>query len=392
MGVKKMAKRKRAVNGLGTFCKRKDGTIEYKVSIKLNDGTTKRKSFYGKREEDCLVKYDKFKADNHILSENNDDILYEDFLQKWLYVVKQKDLKPSSFDRLEATVLNDVIPRLGYMKFTQITSLDIEEQLLLDLKNEGRSISSRKKAYNAVNASCKYAVGDIIKYNPCDKVNPPKKPKTKEGEKIVFLSDDEIEKFKNACYSKWDSSDKRRFKKADAYIFMLNTGIRMGEMIGLQWNDIDIDNKKVHIKRNVVSVKNRKNDTYEKNVQDSAKTYASDRTIPLNKTAIDCLTYLKSIKTFDDDFVINSRYGGVVPPNSFEKTYNLIIDKAGIDRSKHGTHTLRHTFATHHFKNKVNIKFISKWLGHQDVSTTYNKYIHIIEENETEVFEMADDI
>lgn len=374
------------------------------LSVKDNEGKSKRKSFYGKNVQEVFDKMDKFKL-TQTNNPTNNEIYFESFIKQWLSVVKKPCLKPTSFDRLELTINKHVIPKIGHFRLSELTPIIIQNNLINKMEVEGLSRSSIKKAYCAVNASCEYAVGQYISYSPCSKVVLPSVHNF-EKNNISVLSDEktlnkndkiiasEIDRFKEAATAQYISKDQYIYRYGYSYIFLLNTGMRTGEVLALKWNDIDFKNKFVKVSKNMIGTINREDPSKPRTkymVQNSVKTNASNRNISLNNTAINSLLELKKIRySGEDGYVIEGLAGKPVTNRNFLRTYKMILKRAGIEDS--GLHTLRHTFATQLFKKGVNIKLVSELLGHADVNITYNTYIHIIKEQKIDAVMIIDDI
>ena len=133
------------------------------------------------------------------------------------------------------------------------------------------------------------------------------------------------------------------------------------------------------VQKNSILVKNR--DTsgdviggYSLQVQESPKTISGNRIIPLNKTAEDALYALRSDN--DTPYVIVNSKGKPVLPSNFERSFHRILQTCEL--GNHGVHTLRHTFASRLFAKGVDVKVISKLLGHSSAKITYDTYIHLM--------------
>lgn len=111
----------------------------------------------------------------------------------------------------------------------------------------------------------------------------------------------------------------------------------------------------------------------------------------LNNTATDALMKLKRINfSGNDGYAIEVLSGKPVTNRNFLRTYKSILKRAEVKDS--GLHTLRHTFATQLFKKGINVKIVSKVLGHADVNITYNTYVHVIKEQAVEAVHLIDEI
>jgi len=173
----------------------------------------------------------------------------------------------------------------------------------------------------------------------------------------------------------------------------MNTGIRLGEALAIKWENINWDKKQLSIESNVVMAVDRKSDK-KKRVQinqDFLKTKSSKRIIPLNNTAINALNQIKKIRYFgEDSYILCTETGTQNKPRNFCRTFEEILKRAKIERC--GIHALRHTFASKLFEKNVDVKEISSLLGHSDVSTTYNIYIHLITEQKANAVALIDEI
>ena len=162
--------------GLGSVSQRKDGTWTGRLYLGYTDnGKQKIKAVYGKTEKEVrkklkglqieLIKYDYSELPKLTLKE---------WLLDWMNDIKKNELKPASYDRLEATINNDIISDIGYLQIQSITAKDIQA-FINRMVDRGCSYSTIKKAYNALNASMKMAVyRDYIRKNPCYNISLPK--------------------------------------------------------------------------------------------------------------------------------------------------------------------------------------------------------------------------
>ncbi len=363
-------------NGQGSFYKRKDGKFEYKVTVKIGNSQLKRKSFYGKTKKECMQKYKLFKERNVIHESQFNDVYIDEYINSWLNTVKKNDLKPTSFDRLEITINSHVIPKIGHYYLNRITTLEIQSELINKMDKQGLSYSTIKKAKDAINACFNYAIGEgRISFNPCINLKLPVKKKQR-IKQIAPLNNIEIEQLKQACLDKYNNGS-YKYKYGVAYILILNTGLREGEALGLQWNDINFNEKYLTVSRQVQEIKDRKLLKVKPVISKYLKSNSSNRIIPLNDTAINCLEIMR--KGNKSKYVILNKENNFVSPHSFRMSFNKIIEYSNIERSNITVHTLRHTFATNLFANDINIKYISNILGHSDINITSKTYIHIIE-------------
>ncbi len=387
----------RRANGEGTIyydVKREEfvGCIRY-----VDDtGMTRRKMFYsgknGKKGDltrkmnDWRLRHEQDYAETH-------KIRLEDGIKAWLETCKKPDLKPSSYDRLESTINCQIIPKIGWKYISELTDSMIQSELIADmLEKDGLSVSSAKKAYNALNEFLKYAVyKKAITSNPMAMLKVPKQSTTVElnaapeeitiNEKDQALSREEAEKLRSILYTRWmKPPERRRYVNGGAIDLILNTGLRMGEALALQWSDINWKKNTVNVTKNLIRVKNRsgKGKKYKLIIQEKPKTEKSKRVVPLNKAALAALEDLKTAPGYKPDgFIIHNKYGAAVLPRTLEETLENMC--AAVNIRKIGVHALRHTYATRLFEKGVDIKIISELLGHSSTEITYRIYVHVID-------------
>lgn len=233
----------------------------------------------------------------------------ESFMRTWLYENKQNELKPKSFDRLEQTILYQVIPKIGHIQLAAFQSTDVQT-MLNALKKEGYSYSSVKKAYDAVNECFRTGVIQrTVVFNPALGVTVPAK-KTFAKAEIRYYNDEEVEKLCAAAQSVY-SNGKRIYRLGDAIIVDLNTGLRLAELLALKWTEVDFNRRKVVVNATRVIVKDRTDGAEKKYVvieQDSAKSATSMREIDMNDACLEALTRLKEI-TGQFEYVLSTRDG-----------------------------------------------------------------------------------
>ncbi|MDY3030835.1 MAG: site-specific integrase [Clostridia bacterium] len=315
-------------------------------------------------------------------------------LHYWLENFKSLELKDSSFNRLEVTIDSNIIPYIGHFMTKELDSSVVQTQLINRLVSEGKSYSTIKKAYLALNAYYKKLIAmNMIERNPMLGVTLPSQ-KIFKSKPVRCLTSDERERFIAQATARC-SNGTERYRYGYIYVFMMFTGLRCSEMLGLTWKHIDLENKRVSVSQSLVTVKDRYNTSENKYItklQDSTKTLSGIREIPLCKQAVEAISKYKEMH-YDGDinsYVVLSSKGNPLKTRHFERSVNYIYNQANIDAG--GLHILRHTFASMLFEKNVDIKVISRLLGHSDVSTTYNIYIHLTHNQEQDAVELLDDI
>ena len=379
-------------NGSHSVYKTKDGRWVAQIVIGKNEnGKLKYKRFTSDKQYIVIEKMREFEQGFTQIKNANKSYL-SDFLTGYIFNVKKNVLKPSSFDR-EVRTGNLINKYIGNYTFEQLSTPFIQTELINKLKDDNYSYSTIHKVYVLLNECLQYAVDtDKLDKNPCKLVKQPPK-KMFEKKEIRWLSEDEIKLFKEQAVCKYKTGN-------DRYIYglpislIIYTGLRCGELAALKWSDIDFENKKIYVRKNIVTVYDYENSdkkTRKVNLQTSTKT-SDGRIIPLIKNAEDILNSIKSKyqEINLDGFIINNS-DKMVHVDTLSDSYTNIAKTAGIENPL-GIHTLRHTFASLLIKKGVDIKIVSDILGHKDVSFTYNIYVHILEEQKTQAMSLLDDI
>lgn len=154
-------------------------------------------------------------------------------------------------------------------------------------------------------------------------------------------------------------------------LISLYEGLRIGEACCLKWKNINLKEKTITIEKTMQRMYIDNNRT--EIVITSPKTISSNRVIPIGKTLFEKLKYLK--KNFnDDDFVITGSKSKIIEPSTYRNKYKKLLSKLDIEYKNY--HTLRHTFATRCIQVGMDAKSLSEILGHSNVTTTLEIYVH----------------
>ena len=176
------------------------------------------------------------------------------------------------------------------------------------------------------------------------------------------------------------------------YAFLLQTGLRTGEMIGLKWSDIDFEKRILHVSRTM---------EYRYSVGEwrigETKTKNGCRDIPLTTEAIEILKRqkkkvqeLKTVKMEFSDFVFLSRKGEPTKNSAYDTKLMYYCDKVGMQRFS--MHTLRHTFATRCIEAGMRPKTLQMILGHSNIGITMNLYVHVTDEEKVKELSNIEDM
>ncbi|MBQ3079510.1 MAG: site-specific integrase, partial [Clostridia bacterium] len=164
-----------------------------------------------------------------------------------------------------------------------------------------------------------------------------------------------------------------------AIMLMIETGLRVGEVLALRWQDVQLARKRINVRNTVVRLANKKQSF----VQDSVKSESSRRTIPLTPEAISILEQQYARRT--GEWVFTNDDGERLSYEALRYQTRMACKEAGIEYR--GEHVFRHTFATNCYHKGIDVKILSRLLGHADVNITYNLYIHLYGDGFDEMYE-----
>lgn len=376
----------RRPNGSGSI--RKVSENKWVASIYLGvkpNGKPQIKQFSAKTKSEVTRKLNEFKKNQGF--EQTAQLVkrtVSDYFEFWLNI-KKTQLKDLSYRRLESTYNTYIKPELGYLQFATVRTEDIQQ--LIDKCYFTKSHSTVKKIFNALNAIYKYDLAlpprqRIASYNPCTNIVV-KNKEVKEKQPVKIFSDTELNLIKTEIYRTDEKTGMPIYPYGALYVFILNTGLRLGEALALEKADIDFNTKTAKITKNLIQLKNDNGKGYGVKIQDSLKTSSGYRTIYLNEAAIISLKQLYELFP-DTPYMALNRNGKRVTPQNGEKTFKNILECCKIERDGRACHALRHTFATKMFEAGQNIKRISHMLGHSSVSVTYDIYVSVIQRVEAE--------
>lgn len=254
--------------GLGSMHWTENNTLEYKRVLTLANGTKQRKTVHGETPEDCMKKMDKLKdrLDKALPLSPDKQTLYEALL---IWIEKKRPrLKEQAFNRELGTINNQIgNADIANYRYQTITSGEIQV-FLNGLNEKGYSYSVIKKSYDTLNAFYR----DISKRdkfdNPMDFVEVWKKANVKATEKrIEYFDEDDIIKFLLQADEKY-STGRPKYPMGNALAANIFLGLRIGELLALQWKDIDFEKNTVYIHQTLIEVPN---PDYDKNNPDKMK-------------------------------------------------------------------------------------------------------------------------
>ena len=376
----------RRKKGEGSWSKKTIKGIEYQRYRKLYNG--EYKEFYGRTVKEVKEKIQEFESRNMYIKKT--DIrkqTFGEYLENWFINVRVYEVESSTYLRNEQTINYHI--KNSSLYNAQMVNIDSELcQSLINKLSEKYSRSTISKVYVLLNMCFNYAfTKEHIGENPMMKVKMPKESSlvTKKKE-AKWLSSSDVEKFVqeaervNTREFRIKGKVGERVYGVNAYyaILIIYTGLRIGELMALTWEDIDFKNKTLNVNKSRAKGKiDGKTTLYIKD----PKSESGTRIIPLSDRAIYAL---QKIKEYSTELKLNSDNNLIVANTSSEsnitRTVKSMLFRAGCETEKCGLHALRHTFGSLLLEKGVDLKTISYLLGHSDITVTANIYLHITRE------------
>ena len=352
----------------------------YYIILNLTDANGKRKPKWISTK--LPVKGNKKRAEQLLMEERkrysqptkskDDDILFADFMEQWLDVVKGSitTVTYSSYSNMVKVII------APYFREKNITLKGLQAKDIQDFYQEqlNRVKASTVIHYHAnIHKALKYAVKlELISNNPADRVERPKQEKFQGS----FYSSEELNDL-------FDAVAGTRLELA--VLLGAFYGLRRSEIVGLKWDAIDFKKNTITINHTVTSCN--LDGKCVVLAKDTTKTKSSRRTLPLVPFFRDKLLNIKSQQEANKklcgrsynkdylDYIYVDEIGDRIKPNYITGQFPKLLEKQGFRRIRF--HDLRHSCASLLLASGVPMKNIQEWLGHSDFSTTANIYAHL---------------
>jgi len=350
----------------GTYCAR------------FVDRFGKRKSKRSKK----LQEVRQWLADAIYINEHSDieqatSMMVDAWFEYWIDV-KRKTVRPNTVRNYTERYHRNIQNVIGKKLLTEVKPIHCQT-IFSNMADEGYRTTTIYQTRIALYNMLEFAKeNEVILSNPCKKSvkSDMGKPSQKKEALTIEVQRKFLEQAKGQSYE-------------NQYRFILQTGLRTGELVGLKWEDIDFENKTLKIQRSM---------EYRHCVGvwriGEPKSKSGYRTIPLTDEAIRILKAQdeknKRIKVIPEEwseFVFLCRKGQPVKNSTYDTALFKICEKAGIN--KFSMHVLRHTFATRCIEGGMMPKTLQKILGHSNIGITMNLYVHITEEEKQKEIDMV---
>ena len=361
---------KRRANGEGNLRKRKDGRWEgrYTAGRDPETGRAIYKNVLGKTQAEAKAKLkqaieeakglDAAKAGRYTVGQ---------WMEVWFEHYAKVKVRPSSHQTYRGYIDNHIKPNIGKIPLEKLTSLELQKfykKLLekgrvdrLESKHQAKGLSPKtvRNLHQIIASAMKLAKEQrLILADPTEGCALPRL----EHREMQTLPVEQLQSFLR------EAKDSGMF---ELYYLELATGLRRGELLGLKWEDIDLERGDLRVRRQIARINGEV-------VEAPLKTKNAYRTLPLAEDTVSILLEQKE-KVGGSPWVFPSPTGGPISPDSVLHMLHRVLKRAGLPRIRF--HDLRHTFATLALQNGVDVKTVSGMLGHFSVGFTLDTYAHV---------------
>lgn len=364
-----MKKKRRRGNGEGTIFEDKKNKrwIGQYISGISSEGKAIRKSVYGKTQKEVLNKLNeiKYKMNNDMYVEKNGIELVkimEDIRQEKL---ASNTISGGQYTRLKWTINKIKNSKIGNMKIQDITKDDIQEFL-----NSVKDLSDSyiKKLYEQfVQAYHRAEIKKYISYNPMYEVI---KPKSNKQTKVVEALDINVQKSFTEYLNKISIEDE---PYKNIFLIQMHMGLRIGEVLALSKESIDLENKVLYVKRTLTNDKE-----FAIILGNKTKTYSGNRTLPIPEFIVPI--FEEQLKYTNENLhnLIFTNNNSYIRTSAINKELKRIFkEELNVNSKNISTHCLRHTYGTRCIEAGMTAVVLQRLMGHKDVTVTLNTYTSV---------------
>ncbi|MGN0394247.1 MAG: tyrosine-type recombinase/integrase [Coprococcus sp.] len=317
--------------------------------------------------------------DEHSDIEQANNMMVDAWFDYWISIKKQT-VRPNTVRNYTERYNRNIKSVIGKKLLTDVKPIHCQ-RIFSKMADEGYRTTTIYQTRIALYNMLEFAKeNDVIRNNPCKKSV--KSDIGKPSQKKEALTRDVQRTF-------LDGAEGQSYE--NQFRFVLQTGLRTGELIGLKWEDVNFEDRTLNIQRSM---------EYRYSVGEwrigEPKSKAGYRTIPLTDEAIQILNRQKEKNEKIDeiqeewkDFIFLCRKGTPVKNSTYDTALFKICDKVGIDRFS--MHVLRHTFGTRCFEGGMKPKTIQKIMGHSNIGITMNLYVHVTEDEKLREIDLVAD-
>ena len=361
---------KRRANGEGNLRKRKDGRWEGRYTAGRDPETGKAiyKNVLGKTQAEAKAKLKQSIEEAKGLDAGKvGRYTVGQWMEVWFENYAKVKVRPSSHQTYRGYIDNHIKTNIGQIPLEKLTSLELQKlykKLLekgrvdrLESRHQAKGLSPKtvRNIHQIISSAMKLAQEQkLIVGNPAEGCALPRL----EHREMQTLPVEQLQSFLG------EAKDSGVF---ELYYLELATGLRRGELLGLKWEDIDLERGDLRVKRQIARINGEV-------VEAPLKTKNAYRTLPLAEDTVSVLLEQKK-KVGSSPWVFPSPIGGPLSPDSVLHMLHRVLKRAGLPGLRF--HDLRHTFATLALQNGVDVKTVSGMLGHFSAGFTLDTYAHV---------------
>ncbi|MBT2481667.1 site-specific integrase [Streptomyces sp. ISL-94] len=382
---------KARANGEGTIYQRKDGRWEAAGYVLAANGTRKRVRVYGTTRKDAVDKLtEKIVDSNRGLPVATADSTLGDYLTYWLNSVAIHHLRENTQTRYATCIRLHLIPGLGTKKLSRLTARDVRtflDRLRTTCQCCTHGLDEARRRCCAIDQCC----GKLLSPLTLTYVHSVLKSALEHAVREDELPRNVARNVKTAAprprrFQPLTAAEARQFLAAvqedrlhALYELALRTGLRKGELLGLRWEDLDLDGGTASIRRSLQRTRTKGLTSL------PTKTRASERRIALPR---DCIRSLNEHREHqegereaagvgwkDNGVVFSTSTGGPLDPANLTRSFRGLLNQAGLRRIRF--HDLRHSTATLLLEQGVDLVVIKELLGHAHIGVTAGVYAHV---------------
>ncbi|QDN88588.1 site-specific integrase [Streptomyces sp. RLB3-6] len=366
-----MTSRKRNPNGAGSIWQRKDGRFEARVYVPQPDGTRKRKTVYGSTWDECDEKRQELvRRDRQGIPTPSRSAKLSEWLPYWLEEYIRPQRKRTTYVKYEMHVRLYLVPLLGSRRLESLTTANVRQ--MISKVTEQASAATAKEAHRvlrtALTAACRDELisRNVVQLVPAPRVEPRELHPWSLDETVTFLE------------------AARTDPLYPAFVLAVALGLRRGEILGLQWRDVDLD-------RRTLTVRTTLNRGGKELYLDTTKNRRA-RVIPIPLMCVAPLRWQRLRQAarrdaigadwHDSDHVFTTRSGRPIEPRNLYRSFLRIAASAGLPQVR--LHDTRHGCASLLFAAGVAPRTVMEILGHSQIAVTMNVYTHVSDDNRRE--------
>jgi len=366
-------------NGEGSITKRKDGRWMARYTVQTAKGP-RRKHIYGRTRQEVAEKLSKAVSERvGGLVFDGDHETLEAYLQRWIDEVLRGTVKQPTLENYAYIARLHIIPELGRVRLRALKSRDVR-RLYREKLDAGLSPRTVQIIHTVLRKALQQAVrDDVLPRNVCDAVTAPRKTK----KEMQPLTPEQAKRLLENVHE-----DRLRA----LYVLAVTAGLREGELLGLRWEDVDLERKLLHVRRQLTRTRD--------GLSFTAPKRGKARVVRLTDMAIAALKIHREAQNEEraragslweeTSLVFTSTIGTPVDVGNLTyRSFRPLLKSADLPRIRF--HDLRHTCATLLLSKGTHPKIVQEMLGHANISMTMDTYSHVLPDMQEKAVSAMDD-